>query len=312
MDLEIKSIHSNHHHHGWNNTFKPIETINNNDQVILDTIDSSGGQLTIASTVEDLKKLDFSKVNPVTGPLFIENSEEGDTLEIEIQEFETSGWGWTANIPGFGLLNDQFKEPAINLWKYDANNPTTSMFSNFANIPLVPFVGTIGLGPKDDGLLSVVPPRNFGGNLDIKEVYEGTKIFLPVQVKGSLLSLGDTHAAQGDGEVCGTAIESPMKVLIKTKLHKDKRIESPFIETNHSISLKNNLGSFITTGIGEDLFIAAREAVMRMIDYISKTIKIKDIEAYMLCSVAGNLKISEIVDQPNWVVSFEINKSVFN
>ena len=132
--------------------------------------------------------------------------------------------GLTANIPGFGLLSDQFEEPAINIWKYDKSNPVDSLFSNFASIPLKPFVGTIGLAPKEEGVLSVVPPRNFGGNLDIKEVYEGTKLYLPVQVSGGLLSLGDTHAAQGDGEVCGTAIESPMKVLIKTKLHKIKKL----------------------------------------------------------------------------------------
>ena len=175
-----------------------------------------------------------------------------------------------------------------------------------------PFVGTIGLAPKEEGVLSVVPPRNFGGNLDIKEVYEGTKLYLPVQVSGGLLSLGDTHAAQGDGEVCGTAIESPMKVLIKTKLHKNKKIDSPFLETNHTPLLKKNIGSFITTGIGEDLYVASKEAVSRMIDYLTKNIKIKDIDAYMLCSVAGNLKISEIVDVPNWVVSFEISKSIFD
>ena len=311
MKLDIKSIHSEHHHYGWSNKNEPKAIIKNDQLIELETIDSSGGQLNNLSTIEDIKNLDFSKVNPVTGPLYIENSEPGDTIEISIEKFETSGWGWTANIPGFGLLSDQFEDPAINIWKYDKSNPVDSLFSNFASIPLKPFVGTIGLAPKEEGILSVVPPRNFGGNLDIKEVYEGTKLYLPVQVSGSLLSLGDTHAAQGDGEVCGTAIESPMKVLIKTKLHKNKKIDSPFLETNHTPLLKKNIGSFITTGIGEDLYVASKEAVSRMIDYLTKNIKIKDIDAYMLCSVAGNLKISEIVDVPNWVVSFEISKSIF-
>ena len=312
MNINIKSIHSIHHHFGWDNSNNPIEHIKDNEIIEISTVDSSGGQLNQESTLSDLSKLDFSKVNPVTGPLFIEDALPGDVLEVEIIDFNTSGWGWTANIPGFGLLSDQFKNEAINIWKYDSLNPKSSMFSNFAKIPLKPFVGTIGLAPKEDGLLSVVPPRNFGGNLDIKEVYSGTKIYLPIQVEGGLLSLGDTHAAQGDGEVCGTAIESPMKVNIKTKLHKNKTIKSPFIETNHNIIDSLNIGSFITTGIGENLFISARESVIRMIDHLTKEIKISDVEAYMLCSVAGNLKISEIVDQPNWVVSFEIPKSVFN
>lgn len=312
MNLNVKSIHSIHHHYGWDNKNNPIEHIEDDEVIVIDTVDSSGGQLNINSKAKDINNLDFSKVNPVTGPLYIQNALPGDVLEIQIIDFETSGWGWTANIPGFGLLSDQFKEEAINIWKYDQHNPSSSLFSNFAKIPLKPFVGTIGLAPKEDGVLSVVPPRNFGGNLDIKEVHKGTKIYLPIQVKGALLSLGDTHAAQGDGEVCGTAIESPMKVSIKTKLLKNYNIKSPFIETNHNIVDNMNIGSFITTGIGEDLFISARESVMRMIDHLTKKIKITDVEAYMLCSVAGNLKISEIVDQPNWVVSFEISKSVFN
>ena len=313
MNLNIKSIHSINHHNGWDNSIKPILFIKSGDTVEIDTIDSSGSQINENSNINDLKNLNFEKVNPVTGPIFIEGSTFGDSIEIEVMGFDSSGWGWTAIIPGFGLLNDQFKNPVLNLWKYNKINPVNSLFSNFAKVPLKPFIGTIGLAPKKKGLHSVVPPRNCGGNLDIKEIHVGSKLFLPVQVEGGLLSLGDTHAAQGDGEVCGTAIESPMKVLIKITLHKNYSLESPFIETNQKEKNANlNInGSFITTGIGEDLFISSREAVMRMIDYLVQNFKIKDTEAYMLCSVAGNLKISEIVDMPNWVVSFQIPKSIF-
>ena len=214
------TIHSLHHHFGWNNAIEPVIKIRSNEILSIETIDSSGSQLNLNSTIEDIKKLDFSKINPVTGPIYIENAEVGDVIEVEFLEFDTSGWGWTAIIPGFGLLADEFKEPDINIWTYDKHNPSHSMFNEFAKIPLNPFVGTIGLALKEEGTHTIVPPRNCGGNLDIKDLSKGSKVRFPVQVKGGLLSLGDTHAAQGDGEVCGTAIESPMKVNIKVNLIK--------------------------------------------------------------------------------------------
>lgn len=311
MEPIVKSIHSVNHHHGWDNSLKPQCYVKSNDIIEVETIDSSGKQLNQKSDKTDLIKLDFDLVNPVTGPIFVEDAFYGDTVEIEFLEFNCSGWGWTGIIPGFGLLNDQFNEPFLNIWKYNKENPTNSLFSSFAKIPLNPFVGTIGVAPKEIGLHSVVPPRFFGGNLDIKELYKGTKLFLPVMVEGALISLGDTHAAQGDGEVCGTAIESPMSVLIKISLHKGQQLKSPIIETTKNANVNvNKEGSIITTGIGPDLFRSSQEAVMRMIDYLSTNYKLSSSNAYMLCSVAGNLKISEIVDVPNWVVSFEIPRGI--
>ena len=307
------TIHSLKHHFGWDNSNVPIVKVISGETIEIDTVDSSGAQLSLESSIEDVRNLDFSKVNPVTGPIFIEDACEGDVIEIEFIDFVTSGWGWTAIIPGFGLLADEFKTPDLNLWKYEKNNPIESVYSTYGKIPLKPFVGTIGLALKESGNHSIVPPRDCGGNLDIKELSKGSKVRLPVQVSGGLLSLGDTHAAQGDGEVCGTAIESPMKVIVKVNLIKNFKIQSPQFETFGPVS--NHIdkdGYFVTTGIGPDLIEGARNSIRHMIDLLVQKHNIPDSKAYMFCSVCADLRISEVVDAPNWVVSCYFPKSVFN
>ena len=307
------TIHSLKHHFGWDNSNVPIINVISGETIEIDTVDSSGSQLSLNSSIEDVRNLDFSKVNPVTGPIFIEDACEGDVVEIEFIDFVTSGWGWTAIIPGFGLLADEFKTPDLNLWKYEKNNPIESVYSTYGKIPLKPFVGTIGLALKESGNHSVVPPRDCGGNLDIKELSKGSKVRLPVQVSGGLLSLGDTHAAQGDGEVCGTAIESPMKVIVRVNLIKNFKIKSPQFETFGPVS--NHIdkdGYFVTTGIGPDLIEGARNSIRHMIDLLVQKQNIPDSKAYMFCSVCADLRISEVVDAPNWVVSCYFPKSVFN
>lgn len=278
----------------------------------IQTIDSSAGQITAKSNVDAVINLDFGKVNPVVGPIFIEGAQPGDAVRIRFEEFDTSGWGWTANIPGFGLLADQFTQPALNIWTYDATNPTVSLFGPGGKVPLKPFVGTIGLALAEPGLHSIVPPRRVGGNMDIRDLSAGTELLLPVEVEGGLLSLGDTHAAQGDGEVCGTAIESPINVVINVELEKGANLASPRFTTAGPVTRHlDTKGYHVTTGIGTDLMVSAKESVSRMIDWISEQYKLSPMDAYMLCSVAGDLRISEIVDQPNWVVSFYFPRSVF-
>jgi len=307
------TIHSLQHHFGWDNANKPVIDIKSGETIEIDTVDSSGSQLNIDSTIDDVKNLAFSKVNPVTGPIFIEDAKEGDVVEVELIDFISSGWGWTAVIPGFGLLSDEFKDPDLNLWKYNKDNPIESIYSTYGKVPLKPFVGTIGLALKEPGNHSIVPPRHCGGNLDIKDLSKGSKVRFPVQIPGALLSLGDTHAAQGDGEICGTAIESPMKVIVKVNLIKNMKIPSPQFETFGPVS--NHIdkdGYFVTTGVGSDLMEGAKNAIRSMIDLLVKKLNIPDSKAYMFCSVCADLRISEVVDVPNWVVSCYFPKSVFN
>ena len=306
------TIHGRQHHFGWDNSFAPAERVAPGSTIEFQCLDSSGGQLQADSTVADVARLDFATVNPVTGPIFVEGAEPGDALKVTIEMFKPSGFGWTANIPGFGLLADDFKEPALNIWKYDAASLEPALFGKNARVPLKPFAGTIGNALAEKGHHSVVPPRRVGGNLDIRDLAAGTTLYLPVEVAGALFSVGDTHAAQGDGEVCGTAIESPMDVVLKLDLVKDARLKTPRFTTPGPVTRHLDAKGYeVTTGIGPDLMTGAREAVAQMVDLLAGRHKIDPVEAYMLASVCGDLRISEIVDMPNWVVSFYFPRCVF-
>jgi acetamidase/formamidase len=306
------TIHGRHHHFGWDNSFAPAERVAPGSTIEFQCLDSSGGQLKADSTIADIAKLDFGQINPVTGPIFIEGAEPGDALKVTIEMFKPSGFGWTANIPGFGLLADDFKEPALAIWKYDAASLEPALFGKNARVPLKPFAGTIGNALAEKGLHSVVPPRRVGGNLDIRDLAAGTTLYLPVEVPGALFSVGDTHAAQGDGEVCGTAIESPMDVVLKLDLVKDARLKTPRFTTPGPVTRHLDAKGYeVTTGIGPDLMTGAREAVSQMVDLLSARYKLDPVDAYMLVSVCGDLRISEIVDMPNWVVSFYFPRCVF-
>lgn len=306
------TIHGRHHHFGWDNSFAPTERVAPGSTIEFQCLDAAGGQLKADSTVADVAKLDFARVNPVTGPIFVEGAEPGDALKVTIEMFKPSGFGWTANIPGFGLLADDFPEPALNIWKYDAASLEPALFGKNARVPLKPFAGTIGNAPAEMGLHSVVPPRRVGGNLDIRDLAAGTTLYLPVEVAGALFSVGDTHAAQGDGEVCGTAIESPMDVVLKLDLVKDARPKTPRFTTAGPVTRHLDAKGYeVTTGIGPNLMTGAKEAVAQMVDLLAGRYKIDPVEAYMLASVCGDLRISEIVDMPNWVVSFYFPRCVF-
>jgi acetamidase/formamidase len=299
------TIHGNHHHYGWDRSIPPVARVTPGTTIEFECLDASGGQLSPDSTVADVAALDFSKVNPVTGPVYVDGAEPGDALKVTIGEFVPSGFGWTANIPGFGLLADQFLEAALHLWRYDTSLREPALFGSHARVPTKPFAGTIGLAPAEPGHHSVVPPRRVGGNLDIRDLAAGTVLYLPVEVEGALFSVGDTHAAQGDGEVCGTAIESPMRIVVTLDVEKCANLQTPRFTTPGPVTRHlDGKGYEVTTGVGPDLMQASRAAVGNMVDLLCARHGLAAVDAYMLCSVCADLRISEIVDQPNWVVSF--------
>ena len=306
------TIHGAQHHFGWDNSIPPAETVTPGETILFHCLDSSAGQLSPASTVEDVARLDFSKVNPVSGPIFVDGAKPGDALKVTIESFKPSGFGWTANIPGFGLLADDFKDPALTIWKYDPDSLEPALFGKNGRVPLKPFAGTIGNALAEPGTHSVVPPRRVGGNLDIRDLSAGVELYLPVEVDGALFSVGDTHAAQGDGEVCGTAIESPMDVILKLELVKDANLKMPRFTTPGPVTRHlDTKGYEVTTGIGPDLMTGAQHAVADMVELLASRYNMDPVEAYMLVSTCGDLRISEIVDMPNWVVSFYFPRSVF-
>jgi acetamidase/formamidase len=307
------TIHSASHHFGWNNANVPVLTVAPGATVELETVDASGGQLSPKSTVADVARLDFGFVNPVTGPIFIDGAEPGDAVKVTLLSFKPSGWGWSANIPGFGLLADQFKDPALHIWTYDPGTMAPALYGPGGRVPLKPFTGTIGVAPAEPGLHSIVPPRRMGGNLDVRDIGVGTELWLPVEVAGALFSLGDTHAAQGDGEVSGTAIESPMTVTVKLDLEKGANLKFPRFRTAGPVTRHLDAKGYdVATGIGPDLFQASRDAVSGMVDLLGREHGLSAVDAYLLASVCGDLRISEIVDQPNWVVSFYFPRIVFD
>ncbi|MDR0809256.1 MAG: acetamidase/formamidase family protein [Gemmobacter sp.] len=311
------TIHGAQHHFGWDNSITPAERVEPGSTILFLCKDSSGGQLGPSSKLADVATLDFGRVNPVSGPIHVEGAEPGDALKVTIESFTPQaqngrGWGWSANIPGFGLLADQFTDPALIIWDFDPTTLEPALWSSQARIPLKPFAGTIGCAPAEAGLHSVVPPRRVGGNLDIRDLAAGTTLYLPIEVAGGLFSVGDTHAAQGDGEVCGTAIESPMDVVLTLDLVKGANLKTPRFTTPGPVTRHlDSKGYEATTGIGPDLMSGARDAVAGMVDLLCATRGISAVDAYMLCSTCGDLRISEVVDMPNWVVSFYFPRSVF-
>jgi acetamidase/formamidase len=275
-------------------------------------VDASGGQFSKASVVADIANIDFARLNPVTGPIYVEGAKPGDVLKVTFESFRPSGFGWTANIPGFGLLADQFPDPALKLWAYDPSGTKPAMFSPVAKVPLKPFCGTVGVALAEPGLHSVVPPRRVGGNLDIRDLSAGSVLYLPVEVEGALFSIGDGHAVQGDGEVCGTAIETPLDVVLKLEVDKTLKLRTPAFTTPGPVTRHLDAKGYeVSTGVGPDLMEAARGAVSQMIDILGARHGLSAIDAYMLSSICADLRISEIVDQPNWVVSFYFPRVVF-
>ena len=295
-------------HLAWDASIPPVITVASGEVVTFDVLDASCGQITERSSVTDLASLDFSRVDQVAGPIAVAGARPGDTLEIELLEVTPADWGWTAAIPGFGLLTDDFPDAALRITRIRDGH---AEFLPGVRIPTAPFCGELGVAPSGPAR-STIPPTENGGNMDTRHLIDGSRLWLPVAVPDALFSLGDGHAAQGDGEVCGTAIETPVRVTVRLTIRRDMRVTAPEFETPGPLGASTNTaGWFATDGIGPDLFQAARDAVSRMIDRLGARSGLAAVDAYLLVSVAGDLRISEIVDQPNWLVSCYMPTAIF-
>lgn len=296
-------------HLAWDNSIPPVLTVESGETIQIDAVEASGGQFSPNSTLDDMARLDFAACDPVQGPIYVRGAEPGDTLQIDLLELTPADWGWTALIPGFGLLADEFPDPALKIWKL------ADGYGEFApgiRIPLEPFCGEIGVAPGEPGAFSTIPPSAHGGNIDTKHLTAGATIYLPVLAPGALFSIGDGHAAQGDGEVCGTAIETPMQIKLKLTVRKDLHVPELQYCTPGPLAPRTNTAPYYaTTGYAPDLMEAARKAIRHMIDYLHQTHGLSHPDAYMLCSVAADLKINEIVDAPNWIVGAYLPTSIF-
>lgn len=297
-------------HLGWSRDHEPLLTVGSGAEVSFETEDASGGQLGPGSTHVSVTEMDFGRVNPVCGPVLVEGAHPGDVLQVDILAVEPGTHGWTALIPGFGLLADRFPDPWLKVWELEG---AAARLNERVRVPLQPFCGVLGVAPAEPGLHSVIPPRRVGGNMDTRQLGAGATLYLPVEVEGALFGVGDTHAAQGDGEVCGTAIEGAMNVALRLTVRRDLDIDTPEFDVTRPLERPSAAaaGYHATTGIGPDLMEATRQSVERMIAYLERHHDLSAEEAYALCSVAVDLRLSEVVDTPNWVVSAFLPNDLF-
>jgi formamidase len=349
-------------HNRWHPGIPPVVRCEPGDEVVMDTRDALDGQIGPSGTAETVAAASLDVVHPLTGPVFVEGAEPGDLLEVEILEVEPDTFGFTMQAPGFGFLRDDFPEPHLVRWDL-ADGWATSEDLPGVRIPGAPFMGTIGLSPGHDALgritereqaaldaggfvlapssqgavpsdpeiaataLRTVPPRETGGNVDIKQLTAGTSLFLPVDTPGGLFSAGDAHFAQGDSETCGTAIEMKATLRVRFNVHKgearEKGITDPrFSRTEYWVAPEFAAPRrfFATTGtsvsrdggtvMAEDATLAARNALLNMIDYLGERGWSRQ-QAYAICSVAVDLKISQLVDVPSYLVSAFLPLDIF-
>ncbi len=290
-------------HNRFSSAIPPVLRVASGAVVEMHTKEATDGQLTVESDVSDVATLDFDPIHPLTGPVYVEGAEPGDVLAVTLHDIQVGNWGWAAIVPGFGFLADVFPDPYLKTFDIP-EGATETRFNDRISIPLAPFAGVMGVAPATDSMLVTIPPRANGGNMDNRHLTAGTTVYFPVFVEGALFSIGDTHAAQGDGEVSGTAIESPMVITLGLDVIKGTRgIQEPQYETDDYYAVT----AFATT-IDE----AARKATLYMIDYLEAEYGLGREDAYVLISLAGDLKISEVVDVPHVLVSMHMPKSIFH
>jgi formamidase len=367
-------------HNRWHPEIKPAATADPGDTVVYGTRDAFDHAFTRNSVPADVAAANLNLVHPLTGPLFVNGAEAGDVLAVTIGDIVPDKFGYTVIVPGFGFLRDVFPNPHIVRWDLTRNQATSPdmpgvkvRFNGFTGT-----IGTAP-GPKEtdvmfaredalqkaggfvlppepkDALpkdvcgptgshkercLRTIPPRENGGNMDVKQIVKGTTLLLPCFVKGCLLSIGDVHFAQGDGEVSGTAIEMDATVTVKIAVRKGQAafLRQPQFEGGNQLKGLEPTKFYATVGfpikeggkvtpyhqyldgvrigplmnLSEDVTLAARDALLQMIDWLAREKKLTREQSYVLCSVAVDLRISNLVDVPNFAVSAILDLGVFD
>ena len=352
-------------HNRWHESIDPVVEVDPGDRVVYETRDAVDGQLGPRSTTDDVGNVNLNVVHPLTGPVFVKGAEPGDLLEAKLLAIEADPWeqwGYTVEIPGFGFLREEFAEPYIAHWRLNGNEYAESEQLPGVRIRCNPFPGTFGVAPSaelrrlaqeresalaerggfalppdptdavpaDDPVagegLRTVPPREFAGNIDIKQLTPGVTILLPVFVEGGLVSTGDVHYAQGDCEACGTAIEMRCRLHVRFHIRKGEAErrgirDLQFFRDDYFAQpeLAVPRRFYATTGISvrkdglnesEDVSVAARNALLNMVEYLG-TRGFDRQQAYALCSVAVDLRIAQTVDVPNMLVTALLPLDIF-
>lgn len=294
-------------HQFWDRSLAPEIVVPAGGEVSLALRDGSSGQITRDMDAKSLFDVDFTRMDPLTGPIFVEGARPGDALAVEILDIELGSWGWSGVMPKFGLLADHFPGPLLRTWDLEVGHLDLGQGFRF---DFQPMIGVIGVAPPDPGTHSAVVPTRAGGNIDVKHTRVGSRVLLPVFAEGALLSLGDAHALQGDGELSGTAIECEADVVIKVEVLAGVGLETPMIDTRDPAQdAAERRRTFL--GVGPDLFEAARQASLLATRGVAKALRMDEEEAYALLGTIADLHIHEIVDRPNWVVGCMVPLRLF-
>ena len=348
-------------HNRWHPDIPPVVEVAPGEELVMQTRHALDGQVWPGCTADVLNNLDLGLIHPLTGPVYVQGAEPGDMLEVNVLNIEPAKWGFTTIIPGFGFLRDVFLEPHIVHWDI-RNGYAESADLPGVRVPGAPFMGTIGvapsremrreielreaellsrggavLGPDPQGAvpateplasegLRTIPPREHGGNLDIKQLTAGTRLLLPVFTEGALFSAGDAHFAQGDSECCGTAVEMDCTLHVNFRVLKGeatrRNLRFPTFEADEYFATPEMAAPrrFIActwmcitdAGVNEseNATLAARNALLTMIQLLQERGWTRE-QAYSICSVAVDLKLSQVVDVPNFVVSAFLPLDIF-
>ena len=281
-------------HHAWDADLAPALAIASGDEVELDLRMAGHGQVEFGGAA-DSPRWDFDTLYHLAGPIVVEGARPGGTLRVEVLELEPGDWGWTAVLPGLGLLPEDFPDPVLRTFDLRSGEP--ARLADNVQIPLRPFLGTMGVGPGLGGTQSAFPPHRGGGNLDTRQLEAGATLLLPTWEDGARFSCGDPHASQGDGEVCVAALECAMRAVLRLTWV-DRPIAAPSFHT--PATRRSNLfqvaGVHTTLGIADDLHEGARASVRAMIEWLGTEHGLAPEDAYVLCSLVADLRIHQIVD----------------
>jgi acetamidase/formamidase len=292
-------------HHDWDSSREPALVVSPGDVVHYDLRMAGDGQVSRSSTAADVA-WDWTTLYNLGGPIYVDGASAGDTLQVDVLELEPGPWGWTAVLPELGLLPADFPAPILRIFELDGEK--IEVAPN-AHVPIRPFLGTMGVVTGVPGPQAPFPPHRGGGNVDCRHLIAGSTLFLPIWSNGGLFSCGDPHAAQGDGEVCVSAVECSMRATLQLDI-KQKTIPAPSYTAPHAVV---DPGSYYgTMGIDADLMEGARVAVRAMITWLADEHGLNRDDAYVLCSLAGDLHIHEIVDAGVWNVGFALPQSLFD
>jgi acetamidase/formamidase len=295
-------------HSRWNAELAPRLTIASGDTVHFECQDASGLQVRDGMTAAEFAGIDKMRIHCLTGPVAVDKAMPGDVLQVDVLEVAHKGYGWTSVIPGMGFLKERFSEGFLFHWKLEGD---VSRSLAPAVVPLRPFCGIMGVAPAEKGEFRTRAPGVFGGNMDVRELSSGATLYLPVQQPGALFSCGDAHAAQGDGEVCINGIECPADVTLRFTLHRDKALAHPLNGPMLEAPSTGDAGpAWVVVESHTDALSAARGATSRMVDLLAAEWGFTPVHAYLLCSVAMKLQLSQVVNEPMITVTAVMAKSV--